>query len=72
MEPFESSTGHFLTYDAFAAQSAKVDMFNLQCASCGFEPENCVTPPKLCPKCHGTAWERYARPGSILDNAKRF
>jgi predicted Zn-ribbon and HTH transcriptional regulator len=47
-------------------------VFQLQCRSCGFEPEDVVTAPRLCPKCHGETWERFARPGSILDNASRY
>ena len=38
----------------------------------GFEPDGVVTPPRLCPKCHGESWERFAKPGSILDNANRY
>jgi hypothetical protein len=74
MEPF-ASQGHFATYDPFAAsvgKSASVAMFQLQCRSCGFEPENAVVAPRFCPKCHSNSWERYTRPGSILDNAARY
>jgi hypothetical protein len=71
IEPF-ASEGHFATYDSFANSSVKVDMFRLQCRSCGFEPEDTVVPPRLCPKCHCKSWERYTRPGSILDNAGRY
>jgi hypothetical protein len=71
MEPF-ASEGHFPTYDPYQAAPVKVAMFQLQCRSCGFEPEDAVVAPRLCPKCHGNSWERYTRPGSILDNARRF
>ena len=71
MERF-GSQGHFATYDPFAGTTKRVTIFQLQCRSCGFEPESAVTPPRLCPKCHGESWERYARPGSILDNANRY
>jgi hypothetical protein len=71
MEAF-ASEGHFPTYDPYQAAPAKVAMFQLQCRSCGFEPEDAVVAPRLCPKCHSNSWERYTRPGSILDNAKRF
>jgi predicted Zn-ribbon and HTH transcriptional regulator len=72
MERF-ASTGHFATYDPFAATaSARVMVFQLQCRRCGFEPEDAVTAPKFCPKCHGESWERFARPGSILENANRY
>ena len=71
MDRFQSS-GHFATYDPFASASQKVMVFTLHCRCCGFEPENVVTPPRVCPKCHGESWERYAKPGSILDNATRY
>jgi len=71
MERF-GSEGHFATYNPIVGGVQRVTIFQLQCRSCGFEPEGVVTPPRLCPKCHGEAWERYARPGSILDNADRY
>ena len=71
MDRFQS-TGHFPTYDPFAGTAQKVMVFQCQCRCCGYEPENVVTPPRVCPKCHGETWERFARPGSILDNANRY
>ena len=71
MERF-GSDGHFATYHPVTAGVQRVTIFQLQCRSCGYEPEQAVTPPRLCPKCHGESWERYARPGSILDNANRY
>lgn len=70
MERF-ASEGQFATYNPFAA-SAPIAVFTVQCRSCGYEPEDVVTPPKICPKCHAKSWERFARPGSILDNAQRY
>ena len=67
LEQFRSESG-FATYDAGHAGRAGTTMFHLQCRSCGFEPpDGAVTPPRVCPKCHAAAWERYARPGSILE-----
>ena len=71
MERFES-VGHFATYDPFMAAPVRTAVFQLQCRACGHDPENVVTPPRFCPKCHGESWERFARPGSILDNADRY
>ena len=71
MERF-GSQGHFVTYDPFAKSIQRVTIFQIQCRSCGFEPEDPVTAPRFCPKCRGTSWERYARPGSILENANRY
>jgi hypothetical protein len=45
--------------------------FRLQCRSCGFEPEDAITHLPLCPKCHGSAWERFAFPRSLLMTAER-
>ncbi len=67
-----ASTGHFATYDPFQRSVERVAVFQLQCRSCGFEPEDVVVAPKLCPKCHGESFERFARPGSILMNANRY
>ena len=67
------SEGHFATYNPFPPiHTQGLAYFTLQCRCCGFEPEGVVTPPRLCPKCHGESWERFARPGSILDNAERY
>ena len=71
MERF-ASEGQFATYNPFPASLHHVSVFQVQCRSCGFEPEAVVTPPRLCPKCHGESWERFAKPGSILDNADRY
>lgn len=67
-----AAQGQFATYEPYQALVVRTAIFHLQCRSCGFEPDGqVVTPPRLCPKCHGQAWERFARPGSILDNAIR-
>ncbi len=71
MEPFASG-GHYPTYSPLESAVNRVAIFTLQCRSCGFEPYNAVVAPRLCPKCHSNAWERFARPGSILDNADRY
>ena len=72
MEKF-ASEGHFATYDPFKFEHRRVAIFQLQCRCCGFEPETAVvTPPRYCPKCRGESWERFARPGSILENAQRY
>lgn len=65
-----ASEGAFATYDPFRS-THRIQIFQLQCRSCGFDPDNTITPPRLCPKCHGESWERFARPGSILSNATR-
>ena len=67
-----AAEGRFATYDRFADSQSRIGIFQLQCRCCGFEPENALVPPKVCPKCHGESWERFAKPGSILKNANRF
>ncbi|HEV7302293.1 MAG TPA: hypothetical protein VGN72_23340 [Tepidisphaeraceae bacterium] len=67
-----AAQGQFPTYEAVPRISANVMVFTIQCRSCGYEPDDSVVAPRLCPKCHGNAWERYARPGSILENADRY
>jgi rubrerythrin len=67
-----ASEGQFLSYDAFRSTPQRVAVFQMQCRCCGFEPEDAVVAPRVCPKCHAESWERFARPGSILDNAKRY
>jgi len=45
--------------------------YRLQCRSCGFEPADAIARPRYCPKCHGSAWERFAFPQNLLINADR-
>jgi rRNA maturation endonuclease Nob1 len=71
MERFESH-GAFLTYDPFANAISRVAVFQLQCHCCGYEPADTVVAPKVCPKCGSESFERFARPGSILENANRY
>ena len=71
MERF-AAEGNYATYDPFTSSPSRIAVFQLQCRSCGFEPEDVVVAPRYCPKCHGEAWERFARPGSILENANRY
>ncbi|HWB53770.1 MAG TPA: hypothetical protein VG722_06245 [Tepidisphaeraceae bacterium] len=65
------SHGHFATYNPFQSPD-RIAIFTLQCRSCGFEPADAVVAPRCCPKCHGQAWERFVRPGSVLENAERY
>ncbi len=67
-----AAEGQFASYHPLYSGTTRVTVFQVQCRCCGFEPEGVVTPPRLCPKCHGESWERFARPGSILENANRY
>jgi len=66
-----ATEGRFLRYDSYSTDLPRVAVFTLACRSCGFEPDDAVTAPRACPKCHGKAFERYTRPGSLLENAHR-
>lgn len=67
-----AAEGQFATYNPVLASLTRAAVFQVQCRCCGFEPEGVIIPPRLCPKCHGESWERFARPGSILKNANRY
>jgi hypothetical protein len=61
------SEGSFPTFDPHKqAGEARVEIFRAQCHACGFEPADPMSPPPICPKCHGSSWERFVLPGSIL------
>ena len=45
--------------------------YRLQCRACGFEPVDGMIGPSRCPKCHGSAWERFALPRTLLMNNDR-
>jgi hypothetical protein len=61
------SEGSFPTYDPHHRdREAMVEVFRAQCHACGFEPADPLSPPAVCPKCHGSSWERFVLPGSIL------
>jgi hypothetical protein len=64
--------GLFQTFDPHAVAITRVDIHQTQCRSCGYEPENQLTPPKVCPKCRSQHWERFTLPGSILKNSARY
>jgi predicted Zn-ribbon and HTH transcriptional regulator len=67
-----AAEGLHLTYDPYEPTERRIAVFQMQCRSCGYEPEDAVTPPKTCPKCRSTSWERFALPGSILANSERY
>jgi rubrerythrin len=71
MERF-ASNGLFPTFHPVVAAQPRVDMYYVQCRSCGFEPEATDRAPRTCPKCSGRSWERFTRPGSLLADAERF
>ena len=59
-------------YDPYQPALDRTIVFQVQCRMCSYEPEDTLHPPRTCPKCHGQSWERFARPGSILNNAERY
>jgi hypothetical protein len=36
----------------------------IECHYCGFQVAD--PPPPVCPKCRGSTWDRFVRPGSLL------
>ncbi len=60
------------TFDPHEPVTERLAIHQTQCRNCGFEPSDGLTPPRRCPKCSGTAWERFAMPGSILSNSARY
>jgi len=71
MERF-GSEGRFANYDMCRTAPARVQIFQLECSSCGYEHADSVSAPRLCPKCHSDAWDRFAKPGGTLVNAERY
>ena len=67
-----AAEGLHQTYDPYEPTVQRVAIFMTQCRSCGYEPTDTVTPPKCCPKCRSSSWERFALPGSILRNSERY
>jgi hypothetical protein len=67
-----ASEGHFASFDPHVPLAPRVAVVIVQCRCCGFEPDEAVVPPPICPKCHGRSWERIPRPGGILKNADRY
>jgi hypothetical protein len=67
-----ASEGLFTSYDPFAHVPQRISVFSLECRQCGYQTPDPVSAPRVCPKCHGQAWERFARPGSVLENAERY
>lgn len=66
------SNGLFPTYQVDPPTAAPIAVYMLQCCNCGFEPDNAVVAPRICPKCQGCSFERITRPGSLLANAERY
>ena len=60
------------TFDPYEPAEQRLAIHQTQCRNCGHEPADSVSPPRRCPKCGGTSWERFALPGSILRNSGRY
>jgi len=56
---------------AFTGLGRPAFPYRLQCRTCGFEPFDAIAPPPRCTKCFGSAWERFAFPGSLLMRVDR-
>ncbi|MGA2233628.1 MAG: hypothetical protein ABSH22_22195 [Tepidisphaeraceae bacterium] len=70
MERF-GSTDHQFKSLASSPSENLVFPYRLQCRACGFEADNGIVPPPRCPRCTGSAWERFALPRSLLAGPAR-
>ena len=64
MEKF-ASEGHFASYNPFSRETARIAVFQLQCRSCGFEPDAFVT-------ARVSARSAVANPGNVLRGLGAF
>ena len=67
--------GAFAAYDPHAqAGGGPVSPLvpGVQCRACGFEPGGMDLPRACCPKCLGSAWERFARSARLDRRAARY
>jgi rubrerythrin len=53
-------------------RQAPVFPYRFECRTCGYEPLNVLKPPKQCPKCFASGWQRFALPRSLLMNTDRY
>ena len=72
MDRFGSEAG-FATYHAHAARRgtrcAPPSMWKVECRRCGFEPADPLDSPRVCPRCHSSAFERVPVPGTLYHAA---
>ena len=64
-------TGHFLRALTSAHAVRNISPYHVECRYCRYRVEEGVSTPKMCPKCHGASWERFLRPGSLLEACRR-
>jgi hypothetical protein len=68
------SMEQFRTYEQLSESRGSrgpIFPYRLQCGARAFEPVEAITHSLRCPKCHGSAWERFAFPRNLLMNADR-
>ena len=65
MEPFVT-IDHSVQSHGNVAWRNPTFPYRLQCRACSFEPADVLEAPPRCPKCAGSAWERFAMPRSLL------
>jgi hypothetical protein len=44
------SEGHFAKYGPPVETGVKAPIFRIECRRCGFEPEDSIIAPRVCPK----------------------
>lgn len=64
--PKFASVGHLLGFDRTSREpSERRAQLVAQCCACNFEPDLDEPLPAVCPKCHASAWEWFARPDHV-------
>ena len=60
--PKFASEGHLLRFDRVLHEPVvRTARLVVQCRVCNFEPNLARAVPKVCPKCHASVWEQFAR-----------
>ena len=65
MERFDSS-GRFATYDPGASDGPAALTSALHCRDCGYQADDPLCGPRVCPRCLGSSFERLPVPGCLL------
>ena len=64
MERFESS--ECFANDPRASEGPPPLTSTLHCCQCAYQPDDPLVAPRVCPRCHGSSFERVAVPGILL------
>lgn len=59
----------FASCERFRRDRAYAGTSVVECTGCGYEPPDGIAPDR-CPRCLGSAWDRYIRPGLVVGAQK--